>query len=704
MKRIFNYILPLLTLALAVSCSEQICETGGTEGTGTLSMRITATRAETDAYDPMSHLVVSIFNKDGGLIRRYRAQENLPARLELLAGDYRVEVEAGEKKPASFTARFYKGEKTFTVTAGAVTPIEVRCNIQNVTAEAKFDKTVTDNFGTQFHAWIVAADSFVEQDAVQNKVPALKYTTDATGYFTNPEGVTSLAWAFHGEHPNSKYGTIDKKGVLENIQTPGKYVLTFKFSPDLPGYIEAIPIRVDTSTDDEDDTVVFSPDPILEGVDFDAEALQRYTSGEKVYTVAAMESINVATLKLQDKTYDLLSATPIEGITVERTTPTDLRITLADAFFADRAAGDHTLKFHFTDTDGGELLTETPYRFEGLLPVLNEHCDLWKNSVVLRYVAFGDSVSFSLREKDGEWQTTAGEKKDNDIFVATYAAEWTKKLNDANLEVYTQTRGTGVRAAHSYEYKAIAAGIESPVAAFTTAGGDIIPGGDMEDGSMNCFNNHHGTFWDSGNNSMADLCEQSTYNGMEGAKCAKLKASKPIALVKLAAGNLFTGSFEMATPNGIVYFGQKYDWTARPTALSVRYFANIGKVNEKQHAGAPLNKDDPDQARIFVAIIDWDERHYVKSGSGAPEGVWDPATMSSINSKKIIAYGSLFIEGKTEGDSMVEVSLPIEYYDTVTKPSGNYTLVISCATSAYGDYMTGCTTNVMYVDDFKWVY
>ena len=23
---------------------------------------------------------------------------------------------------------------------------------------------------------------------------------------------------------------------------------------------------------------------------------------------------------------------------------------------------------------------------------------------------------------------------------------------------------------------------------------------------------------------------------------------------------------------------------------------------------------------------------------------------------------------------------------------------------AYGDYMVGCTTNVMYVDDFQWVY
>lgn len=53
---------------------------------------------------------------------------------------------------------------------------------------------------------------------------------------------------------------------------------------------------------------------------------------------------------------------------------------------------------------------------------------------------------------------------------------------------------------------------------------------------------------------------------------------------------------------------------------------------------------------------------------------------------------------------MLPLDLTLHYYDKETKPSGSYTLVISCATSAYGDYMNGCTSNVMYVDDFQWVY
>ncbi|MBQ6572311.1 MAG: PCMD domain-containing protein, partial [Alistipes sp.] len=55
-------------------------------------------------------------------------------------------------------------------------------------------------------------------------------------------------------------------------------------------------------------------------------------------------------------------------------------------------------------------------------------------------------------------------------------------------------------------------------------------------------------------------------------------------------------------------------------------------------------------------------------------------------------------------DSMVELVIPIYYYDKETKPSKNYTLVISAATSRYGDYMNGCSSSNMYVDDFQWVY
>ncbi len=53
---------------------------------------------------------------------------------------------------------------------------------------------------------------------------------------------------------------------------------------------------------------------------------------------------------------------------------------------------------------------------------------------------------------------------------------------------------------------------------------------------------------------------------------------------------------------------------------------------------------------------------------------------------------------------MTEITLPLDFYDTQARPTGKYSIVISCSTSAYGDFMVGCTTNTMYVDDFEWVY
>ena len=67
-------------------------------------------------------------------------------------------------------------------------------------------------------------------------------------------------------------------------------------------------------------------------------------------------------------------------------------------------------------------------------------------------------------------------------------------------------------------------------------------------------------------------------------------------------------------------------------------------------------------------------------------------------------YGSAYITESHTG-SMKDLELPIVYYEkTDTPPTGNYTLVISTATSYLGDYLTGCDANKLWVDDFEWVY
>ena len=711
-KRIIYAVL-LFCAALTAACSKETAGSVDAGDTGALEMRVSATRAEADGeYNPLQHLAVRIYRGSSELLRQY-TEETLPSRLELLAGEYRVEVEAGEAVPASFTKRLYKGEKTFTVTAGQTTVAEVECKRQNVVAEVKFDATVSTAFGEDFHAWVVAADNFDAEKAEAGSVPALNYTADGTGYFTMPEGVTTLTTRFEGTHPDR--GVIVKEGRFEGVQTGGKYSVSFRFSKDLPGFIECFVVKVDTSTDDHDDTFPFSPEPSIESDGFDMDQPQDFipgTTAPKRYMITTMAAVKSVVIGIGSDSYDVLNGTT-EGIEVVRESDLSLTVTLSDAFFAGRPGGSHPVTIRVTDSAASEATAISEYRLQGLLPIEKTDYDLWTNSVTLRALVLDPNVTaatFGLRTKDGQWLDAEGVSAGEGLYAATFTAEWEESTNDAGQTIYIPKAGSGIWASGNYECRAVIGGKELRTD-FTAPEGQEIPGGDMADSSMSCFNNDHGSFWDSGNNSMSDpLCIQSTYAGMEGSFCAKLAANKPVLLVNLAAGNLFTGTFELKIPGGIVHFGQTYGWQARPKAMHVLYYAEkLGVVNQNQHNG-PLATGTQDQARIFVAIVDWDSPHAVNSGSNAPTGVWDPTKGiyggddATKASGKIIAYGSMFITEQSAGEKMIPVEIPIHYYDTTTKPSGRYTLVISCATSAYGDYMNGCTTNVMYVDDFEWVY
>ncbi len=192
----------------------------------------------------------------------------------------------------------------------------------------------------------------------------------------------------------------------------------------------------------------------------------------------------------------------------------------------------------------------------------------------------------------------------------------------------------------------------------------------------------------------------------EDAACTRAKLQATSAMGVLASGNLFSGLFQKdVLTRGVVSFGQPYAWKARPKALKLQYYAeHIGIADIDKNFGAPIHEGDRDKARIMVAIVDWNTRREVGSGTEAPTGTWDPEETTSVDEGPIIAYGSLFIDQSSTGGKMIDVQLPLNFYDTKAKPSGLYQIVISCSTSAYGDFMAGCKSNILYVDNFEWVY
>ena len=693
MKRHITYIAMLLTALTGASCSQD--ETPAGDGrTGVMAMTISTSRAEDNGeYDPLQYQKVYIYNSEGGLLRKYAAKDDIPERLELLSGTYRVAVEAGEQVPADFSKRFYKGEETFTVKPGETTHAEIVCKIANTVVEVKFD----------------------EAEAESGAVPALKFTDEGTGYYTLPAGTTSLAWMFRGTHTSGKQ--VEMENTLTEVKAGGKYVFTFRYSPDLPGYIDALLIRVDTETEDKDDKIIFSPDPALLTEGFDNDEVQKYTSGEKKYRIMAFAELKKFTVSVGDDSYDLLTGTH-EGISFTPTDKYNTELTLSDAFFAGLAGGDHAVTIHVEDANGGSNEISTTYRLQGLVPVTEKSYDLWANTVTLQVVDFTRSanVTFGLCGSDGQWKYLTGTSQGDDFISATYAPEWENKTEadwstPNTVLPYSRIKdGTGISAGNTYDYKATINGAEH-TGQFTTQAGNAMTDGSLETWRSDKQFPGSGTkytFWGSGYNSFAkDLCTRDdTMPGRVGSYCAKLTATYNTLAKVPAPGNLFTGDFgiSLVPMGGNVSFGKNFTYNARPKAIKFKYHATIGLVDYNLHEGK-IPVGEMDKARVFVCIVDWSAQQKVFAGTKAPTGTWDPETQTEAANGPIIGYASKFIDETTPGDEMVEITMPINYYqNTAVAPQGKFNIAVSCATSAYGDFMDACTTNVMYIDDFEWVY
>lgn len=711
MKKILLYALSGLML-LCASCAEDEAPVGGE---GIVNFRIETASGQTRAeYNPLDDLLIRIYKADGGLIRRYTSLGDMPENLYLVAGDYKITVDAGNENAATWSEKSYHGEKEFTILAQQAITERVVCQSVNTGVQVSFDQTIADKLDLDAYVYVSASDQF--ELAAINEVPTLKFDlatpAETTGYFILPEGVSNLSWGFYGN--GTELGKVKQLGVIENVESATVYKLKFQYSKTPEGFVD-ITVKIETAPEEHNDNFIFSPQPSIKGDGFPMDEAVGYNGSDIRFDVSSVKKLATVTLTANGTTYSVYDAATAstalqDGISYVKTDDNNLTVVLGAAFFAEYGTGLHELRFDMTDNDGGTGSGNAKFAMPGLMELTDSDYDLWTNTATFRAIVTDPSVTdvvFSYRTAQGEWKRISGVKGTDCTYSATAAPGWTEGANTAH-KVYLIDTATGIYANREYEYKVMAGSTESSVKTLSTAVTQTIPYGDMEDSGLSCFtqSNASAPAWGSGNNSFtSSLCRQSTYNGMGGSYCAKLSGTSALSI--LAAGNLFTGTFNKpGMTTGYVYFGQPYTWEARPTALRVKYYAeSIGTVNIDKGYGAPLKKGDQDKARIFVAIVNWNARHEVSSGTSKPTGTWDPMNgPDAVSEGKIIGYGSLFIEQSSTGGKMIEAELPINFYDKTAFPQGAYSLVISCSTSAYGDFMAGCDSNVMYVDDFEWVY
>ena len=232
-------------------------------------------------------------------------------------------------------------------------------------------------------------------------------------------------------------------------------------------------------------------------------------------------------------------------------------------------------------------------------------------------------------------------------------------------------------------------------------------------------------FWGSGNGEGPDGVNGSANMGIEityidkdvkvhGKQSVRAQTSEMAGF--LAAGNLFTGQFDglVGTEGGKVNFGRP--WTSRPTALKVwcRYETDKIDVINSMPPGITLTKNDYDRAQIKVAIGTWNYKTYGGTkNSPVHVNTTDASTFvdfytdpSTIANGDIIIYNDGYKinnGGKVSATTTewVEYIIPLEYHDPKAYPTH---IIVSCASSQYGDYFTGNNGSMLWLDAFELIY
>ena len=278
------------------------------------------------------------------------------------------------------------------------------------------------------------------------------------------------------------------------------------------------------------------------------------------------------------------------------------------------------------------------------------------------------------------------------------ASSWST-LSSSDISVsgsrYTATF-TGLTGSTAYQYRVTVDGVAGAEQNFTT-----VPATPLENGS---FENWHledkiyvpnatgSTFWGSGNPGAASFIGNLTTPTSDAVSGQAALLESKDAVIKLGAGNIFTGDFALDGTNGILHFGQPF--TAFPTALRLYYKYTSTTINRiGDDVGTLENlRGRPDSCHIYIALSDKSEPYEIRTRPSERK-------MFDKNDANIIAYGE-FISAQTTS-SYQQITIPLEYRANNRTP--RYIVIVASA-SKYGDYFIGGMGSTLWLDEMELVY
>lgn len=309
-----------------------------------------------------------------------------------------------------------------------------------------------------------------------------------------------------------------------------------------------------------------------------------------------------------------------------------------------------------------------------------------------------ENITFQYREKDAAEWTTVAATQDGEDYKATITSLQPNTTYESRM------------AYNDEQY--------SEVTEFTTEDATALYNGNFDNWyqadktwyavAQNDYNDGN-AFWDSGNvgtstgaaaivGAKNPTSPETNIIHTNGGKSAKLQ-SQFVGLGsmgKFAAGNLYTGHFvrTIGMSGAEIQFGSPF--TARPNALHGWFQYTSGTVDyygDSTPSDALVQDGGTDMCAIYIALSDADEPYTVNTSEGN--------FVDYANDPNIIAYGELPITDCVTTSDWKEFTINLTYRDLTRKPK--YIIVVASA-SKYGDYFTGSTGSLMYLDDFSLVY
>ena len=256
---------------------------------------------------------------------------------------------------------------------------------------------------------------------------------------------------------------------------------------------------------------------------------------------------------------------------------------------------------------------------------------------------------------------------------------------------------TGLSASTTYKYRISVDGSAGSEQTFTTAAATPLENGAMEEWSQdgkqwNPWAAGKDAFWGTGNPGAAAFIGNLTTPTDESVKGQAALLETKNAIIKLGAGNIFTGDFALDGLNGLLHFGRPF--SAFPTSLRLNYkytSATIDMIGDNVGDLASL-KGQPDMFQIYIALSDKSEPYEIRN---------DPKNRQLFDPEDdgIIAYGE-YTSSETV-TTYKQLEIPLEYRATNRTPK--YIIVVA-SSSKYGDYYIGGVGSKLWLDEMELVY